>query len=32
MMSTDDASAAGMVRIGLNLYYCNWCAKVVGYK
>jgi len=32
MMSTDDASAVGMVRIGFNLYYCNWCAKMVGYN
>ncbi|PWI65237.1 hypothetical protein PCL_07287 [Purpureocillium lilacinum] len=32
MMSTDDASAVGMVCIGFNLYYCNWCAKLVGYN
>ncbi|KAK4075268.1 hypothetical protein Purlil1_12698 [Purpureocillium lilacinum] len=30
MMSTDDASAAGMVRIGLNLYYCNWTTLLAG--
>jgi len=31
-VSTDDASANGMVRFGHNLYYCNRCAKLVGYK
>jgi len=31
-VSTDDASASGMVRFGHNLYYCDRCAKMVGYK
>lgn len=31
-VSTDDASANGMVRFGHNLYYCDRCAKMVGYK
>lgn len=30
--STDDASSMGMVRISHNLYYCERCAKMVGYK
>lgn len=30
--STDDLSAMGMVRIAHNLYYCERCAKMVGYK
>ncbi|KGQ05659.1 hypothetical protein BBAD15_g9089 [Beauveria bassiana D1-5] len=30
--TTDDISAAGMVRISHNLYYCERCAKTVGYK
>jgi uncharacterized protein with PIN domain len=30
--STDDASSMGMVRIAHNLYYCDRCAKMVGYK
>jgi uncharacterized protein with PIN domain len=30
--STDDASASGMVRIGTNIYYCQRCAKMVGYN
>ncbi|KFH40986.1 hypothetical protein ACRE_083080 [Hapsidospora chrysogenum ATCC 11550] len=30
--STDDASSLGMVRIAHNLYYCERCAKMVGYK
>ncbi|KND91769.1 hypothetical protein TOPH_03440 [Tolypocladium ophioglossoides CBS 100239] len=30
--STDDVSATGMVRIAHNLYYCERCAKMVGYK
>ncbi|KAL6863251.1 hypothetical protein ACO1O0_003496 [Amphichorda felina] len=30
--STDDASSMGMVRIAHNLYYCERCAKMVGYK
>lgn len=31
-VSTDDASANGMVRFGHNLYYCDRCARMVGYK
>ena len=31
-VSADDASASGMVRFGHNLYYCDRCAKMVGYK
>jgi hypothetical protein len=31
-VSTDDASANGMVRFGTNLYYCDRCARMVGYK
>ncbi|QUC21690.1 uncharacterized protein UV8b_05933 [Ustilaginoidea virens] len=30
--STDDLSTTGMVRIAHNLYYCQRCAKMVGYK
>ncbi|RDA93537.1 hypothetical protein CP533_3971 [Ophiocordyceps camponoti-saundersi (nom. inval.)] len=30
--STDDVTAMGMVRIAHNLYYCQRCAKMVGYK
>ncbi|KAH7237886.1 hypothetical protein B0J15DRAFT_406226, partial [Fusarium solani] len=30
--STDDLSVLGMVRIAYNLYYCEHCAKMVGYK
>ncbi|TVY16968.1 hypothetical protein LARI1_G006639 [Lachnellula arida] len=30
-VSTDDASASGMVRFGHNLYYCDRCARMVGY-
>ncbi|KAH7124267.1 hypothetical protein EDB81DRAFT_847097 [Dactylonectria macrodidyma] len=30
--STDDISTIGMVRIAHNLYYCECCAKMVGYK
>ncbi|KAJ3473886.1 hypothetical protein NLG97_g10085 [Lecanicillium saksenae] len=30
--TTDDIAAAGMVRISHNLYYCERCAKMVGYK
>ncbi|TDZ21471.1 hypothetical protein Cob_v005577 [Colletotrichum orbiculare MAFF 240422] len=30
--STDDSSSTGMVRIAHNLYYCERCAKMVGYK
>ncbi|EXK78885.1 hypothetical protein FOQG_16469 [Fusarium oxysporum f. sp. raphani 54005] len=29
--STDDIGAMGMVRIAHNLYYCERCAKMVGY-
>lgn len=32
MVSPDDASANGMVKFGHNLYYCDRCAKMVGYK
>ncbi|EKD21099.1 uncharacterized protein L3040_000861 [Drepanopeziza brunnea f. sp. 'multigermtubi'] len=28
----DDAEASGMVRFGHNLYYCDRCARMVGYK
>jgi len=31
MTSTDDPSLSGMIRIGTNIYYCNRCAKMVGY-
>ncbi|PMD34470.1 hypothetical protein L207DRAFT_437426 [Hyaloscypha variabilis F] len=31
-VSNDDASASGMVRFGHNLYYCDRCARMVGYK
>ncbi|KAK0101410.1 hypothetical protein ONS95_006583 [Cadophora gregata] len=31
-VSTDDAQASGMVRFGHNLYYCDRCARMVGYK
>ncbi|KAK0392079.1 hypothetical protein NLU13_1577 [Sarocladium strictum] len=30
--STDDVSSTGMVRISHGLYYCERCAKMVGYK
>ncbi|KAI0015973.1 hypothetical protein F4780DRAFT_783679 [Xylariomycetidae sp. FL0641] len=30
--TTDDITASGMIRIGLNLYYCQKCAVAVGYK
>ena len=30
--STDDLRSSGMVRIGTNIYYCERCAKMVGYK
>lgn len=30
--TTDDITTAGMVRISHNLYYCERCAKMVGYK
>lgn len=30
--STDDASTAGMVRVSHGLYYCDRCAKMVGYE
>ena len=29
--STDDITACGMVRIGEGIYYCQRCAKSVGY-
>ncbi|KAE8445357.1 hypothetical protein EG329_013479 [Mollisiaceae sp. DMI_Dod_QoI] len=28
----EDASASGMVKFGHNLYYCDRCARMVGYK
>jgi hypothetical protein len=31
-VSSSDASASGMVRFGHNLYYCDRCARLVGYK
>jgi hypothetical protein len=31
-VSSDEASASGMVRFGHNLYYCDRCARMVGYK
>ncbi|KAK4138527.1 hypothetical protein BT67DRAFT_339029, partial [Trichocladium antarcticum] len=31
MTTTDDPSLSGMVQIGTNIYYCNRCAKMVGY-
>lgn len=30
--STDDITSMGMVRIAHNLYYCQRCAQMVGYK
>ncbi|KAK8062752.1 hypothetical protein PG997_014849 [Apiospora hydei] len=30
--STDDPASTGMVRVGHNIYYCDRCAKMVGYK
>ncbi|KAK3398908.1 hypothetical protein B0T20DRAFT_351799 [Sordaria brevicollis] len=30
--TTDDPSSSGMVQIGTNIYYCNRCAKMTGYK
>jgi len=29
--STDDPSLSGMIQIGTGIYYCNRCAKMVGY-
>ena len=29
--STDDVSSTGMVRISHGLYYCDRCARMVGY-
>jgi hypothetical protein len=29
--TTDDISSCGMVRIGEGIYYCQRCAKSVGY-
>ena len=31
-VSSSDACASGMVRFGHNLYYCDRCARLVGYK
>ncbi|KFX95844.1 hypothetical protein O988_05599 [Pseudogymnoascus sp. VKM F-3808] len=31
-VSADDARAGGMVKFGHNLYYCDRCAKIVGYN
>lgn len=31
-ISSDDASSHGMVRFGHNLFYCDCCAKLVGFK
>ncbi|RDW71071.1 hypothetical protein BP6252_07634 [Coleophoma cylindrospora] len=31
-VSSHEAQANGMVRFGHNLYYCDRCAKMVGYK
>lgn len=31
-LSADDIVASGMVRFGHNLYYCERCARIVGYK
>lgn len=31
-VSMMDVSADGMVRFGHNLYYCDRCARLVGYK
>ncbi|KUJ10954.1 uncharacterized protein LY89DRAFT_543806, partial [Mollisia scopiformis] len=28
----EDASSSGMVKFGHNLYYCDRCARMVGYK
>lgn len=30
-VSTEDAQASGMVQFGHNLYYCERCARMVGY-
>jgi hypothetical protein len=30
-VNSEDASASGMVRFGHNLYYCERCARMVGY-
>lgn len=30
--STDDAGSLGMLKIGHNLYYCEKCAKIVGFE
>lgn len=30
--STDDVRSLGMLRIGYNLYYCEQCAKIVGFE
>jgi len=31
-VSSAEAAGAGMVRFGTNLYYCDRCARMVGYK
>ena len=31
-VSSDEVCASGMVKFGHNLYYCNRCSKIVGYK
>lgn len=31
VMSTDDLTDSGMVRVSQNLYYCLPCAKAVGF-
>ncbi|KAK0735423.1 hypothetical protein B0T21DRAFT_384283 [Apiosordaria backusii] len=31
LTSTDHPNSSGMVQIGTNIYYCNRCAKMVGY-
>lgn len=30
--TTDDPASTGMIRVGTNIYYCQRCAKMVGYK
>ncbi|KAG9231842.1 hypothetical protein BJ875DRAFT_382023 [Amylocarpus encephaloides] len=30
-VGSNDATASGMVRFGHNLYYCERCARMVGY-
>ncbi|KAH8595979.1 hypothetical protein B0O99DRAFT_147039 [Bisporella sp. PMI_857] len=31
-VSSSELSASGMVSFGTNLYYCDRCAKMVGYR